>query len=171
MKNIFICYSQTDRRFVQRLANDLGDQLHDTEVRYEDIASKKPSVQRLASLFERSDVILAVVSPDYLNSGCWDLQEESLAMRRPGQNMARLIPLIVRACEGFRSRLDPILFTEDYKEALSWLIETITHGRIPAPNEDSKARVFVSHSSNDQGFARKLTEGKCCNFVVEPSPT
>ena len=158
MKNILICYSQTDRRFVQRLANDLGDQLHDTEVRYEDIASRKPSVKKLASLFEKSAVILEVVSPDYLNSGCWNLQEDSLAMRRPGRDRARLIPLIVRTCEEFRSRFDPILFTEDYKEALRQLLKAITDGPIHPPNEDSKARVFVSHSCNDQRFARRLTE-------------
>jgi len=79
-------------------------------------------------------------------------------MRRPGRDRARLIPLIVRTCEEFRSRFDPILFTEDYKEALRQLLKAITDGPIHPPNEDSKARVFVSHSCNDQRFARRLTE-------------
>jgi hypothetical protein len=111
---VLICYSHADRKFVQQLANDLGDQLDDVEVIYDEIAGRKLSAKELAHRFERSDVILAVVSPDYLTSGL-ALQQASLGVMRPVQNKRRLIQLFIRPCD-----------VRDYKEALNRLKWAIT---------------------------------------------
>lgn len=81
----------------------------------------------LADQIEKADVILAVLSPDYLASE-WTTQELNIAMLRRTQGDAKLIPLFVRPCSpsGFLASLHWIDFTADYEEALARLSWSIT---------------------------------------------
>jgi nucleoside 2-deoxyribosyltransferase len=189
---IFISYSHKDRSFVRELAAVLGERLSDAEIRYDaNIASGESFVKTLTHQIERSDVILAVVSPDYLASD-WALEEINLAILRRVKDEARLIPIIARPCSpvGFLTHLKPIDFTGDYEKAVTKLIWAITDFRPPgmegvkpgstvgtlAPNEIAKLRKELENavqlfrsgkeSSSESKQAEQRRRPEC--FVVMP---
>src|SRR5215204_6567751 len=128
MTQIFISYSQKDREFVQRLMADLQARLPDVEVFYDMLIEPGASwAKTLAAQIERADIVLAVLSPDYLQSA-WAQQELYVALDLQLRQRARLLPLMVRPCmpTGFLSQLTWVDFTEDYEEALARLIWGIT---------------------------------------------
>jgi hypothetical protein len=131
MSQVFISYSHKDREFVQRLVTDLALRLPQIEVLYDMLISPGDSwADTLAAQIERADIILAVLSPDYLGSS-WAQQEINVALKRQRKKNARLLPLLVRPCTptGFLSQLTWVDFTEDYEAALARLIWGITGER------------------------------------------
>jgi hypothetical protein len=76
---------------------------------------------------EQADVVLVVLTPDYLGSE-WAQQELNLALDRRLKSKARVVPLMVRACypRGFISQLRWVDFTGDYESALNYLLSGIT---------------------------------------------
>jgi TIR domain len=116
---------------VHRLVQDLEARNLQVEVFYDMLLPAGSSwVETLAREIERADVILAVLSPDYLASE-WAAQEVNVALDRTLKGSSRLIPLMVRPCHppGFLSQLVWIDFTGDYEEALARLIWGVTGER------------------------------------------
>lgn len=131
MSQVFISYSHTDRAFVQRLVADLEARLPQIEVFYDMLIAPGASwADQLAAQIERADIILAVLSPDYLGSS-WAQQEVNVALERQLREDARLLPLLIRPCTptGLLSQLTWVDFTEDYEAALARLIWGITGER------------------------------------------
>ena len=129
MSRVFISYSSKDREFVHRLVMDLDLRLPEVEVFYDMLIAPGASfADVLSAEIERADVILAVLSPDYLSSQ-WAKQEAMVALERQLKEPAtRFIPLLLRPCTiwGFLSSLTWIDFTDDYEAALARLIWGIT---------------------------------------------
>jgi nucleoside 2-deoxyribosyltransferase len=131
MSQVFISYSHKDREFVSRLAADLGARLPDARVFYDMLIQPGASwAETLAAQIEQADIVLAVLSPDYLASG-WAGQELNVALERQLKKQARLLPLLIRPCNptGFLSQLTWVDFTEDYEAGLARLIWGITGER------------------------------------------
>jgi nucleoside 2-deoxyribosyltransferase len=131
MSQIFISYSHKDREFVKRLATDLSTSLPDAQVFYDMLIQPGDSwANALAAQIEQADIVLAVLSPDYLGSA-WAGQELNVALERQLKNESRLLPLLIRPCNptGFLSQLTWVDFTEDYESGLARLIWGITGER------------------------------------------
>jgi len=131
MSQVFISYSRKDQGFVQRLAADLTARLPQVQVFYDMLIQPGASwADTLAVQIEQADVVLALLSPDYLESP-WAQQELNIALDRQLKKQSRLLPLLVRPCtpSGFLSQLTWVDFTEDYERALAQLIWGITGDR------------------------------------------
>jgi nucleoside 2-deoxyribosyltransferase len=131
MSQVFISYSRKDQGFVQRLAADLAARLPKVQVFYDMLIQPGASwADTLAAQIEQADVVLALLSPDYLESA-WAQQELNVALERQLKKQARLLPLMVRPCmpTGFLSQLTWVDFTQDYESALAQLIWGITGER------------------------------------------
>src|SRR6185369_1748189 len=128
MTKIFISYSHKDRDFVRRIQRDLALELPETQVFYDMMIPVGESwAETLAAQIQQADIVLVVVSPDYLSSP-WANQELNVALDRRMHGDTRIIPLVVRTCTltGFLSLLTWVDFTQDYQEALAHLIWGIT---------------------------------------------
>jgi TIR domain len=131
---VFISYSRKDLAFAQRIARDLTVRMPQATVFYDMLILPGASwADTLATQIEQSDCILALLSPDYLESP-WAQQEIKIAIARKLNNQARLIPLVVRSCSptGLLATLTWVDFTNDYDSALTLLIWGITGERPPA---------------------------------------
>ena len=141
MSRVLISYSHKDRRFVRRLVDDLVTRLPEVDVSYDmRIQSGEFWAELLAAQIEQADVILVVLSPDYLNSA-WATRELYVASARQLNKKARLLPLMVRPCitTGLLSNLTFVDFTENYETALETLIWGIT-GERPRAAKEKEAR-------------------------------
>jgi nucleoside 2-deoxyribosyltransferase len=128
VNQVFISYSRHDRDFVRQLAADLEKRLPQAQVFYDMLIEPGASwAEALSTQIEQADVVLAVLTPDYLESN-WTQLELSIALERQLEKSARLIPLLVRPCTptGFLSELTWVDFTENYESALVRLIWGIT---------------------------------------------
>lgn len=161
MPQIFISYSHKDRDFVRRLDRDLATLLPKAEVFYDMVIPPGESwVETLTAQIEQADIVLAVLSPDYLESS-WAMQELNVAIERRLRAQARIIPLLVRPCnpEGFLSLLSWVDFTEDYDEALARLIWGITGERPQAAKgEEPGDTVRVINPSEVENLRREVQE-------------
>src|SRR5690349_13508274 len=82
MPQIFISYSQKDREFVRQLDIDLSERLPNAEVFYDMLIPAGESwAEAVTAQIEQADIVLAVLSPDYLNS-VWATQELNVALER-----------------------------------------------------------------------------------------
>jgi hypothetical protein len=124
MTQVFISYSHKDREFVTRLTADLRRQAPQLEVWYDMMVAPGESWARsLAERRESADIILSVLSPDYLESQ-WTQQEAEAAVSRASENKARFIPLLAKPCHprGLIAQYPGIDFTAGYEDALQRLI-------------------------------------------------
>jgi nucleoside 2-deoxyribosyltransferase len=131
MLKIFISYSHKDRNFVKQLVADLQALLPEVAIFFDMLLPAGSSwAETLANEIESADVILAVLSPDYLTSS-WAQQEVNVAIERSFEGGVRLIPLLVRPCTptGFLASITWVDFTQDYEAALARLIWGITGER------------------------------------------
>ena len=195
MTKAFISYSHIDREFVKRLVRDLEARLPNLKIWYDMLLQAGASwADTLLKEIESADVILAILSPDYLASS-WGMKELEVAMLRRTEADLRLIPILIRPCKpsGLLAALSWVDFTTDYNTALERLVWGITRERPPAaagiapgeasesiePNELAKLRnelkeavnLFKARteqiSTDGQPHVDDIDEkGKC--FVVMP---
>lgn len=128
MAQVFISYSHKDREFVTRLTADLRRRVPQVEVWYDMMVAPGESwAHSLAERIESADIILSVLSPDYLESQ-WAQQEAQVALLRTSENKARFIPLLVRPCHppGLMAQYTWVDFTLNYDDALERLIWGLT---------------------------------------------
>jgi nucleoside 2-deoxyribosyltransferase len=151
VSQVFISYSRKDRAFVQRLATDLAAHLPEVQVFYDMLIEPGASwAETLAGQIEQADVVLALLSPDYLDSP-WAHQELQIALERQLQKQARLIPVMVRPCRptGILSQLTWVDFTEDYERGLIQLIWGITGERPQAAKGEEPGIPIVPLDRNE----------------------
>lgn len=128
MTQVFISYSHKDREFVTKLTAKLSQRVPQLEVWYDMMVAPGESwANSLAARIESADIILSILSPDYLESQ-WAQQEAQVALLRASEKHARFIPLLVRPCRlpvlmALYTRVD---FTTNYDEALERLIWGLT---------------------------------------------
>src|SRR5688572_11257518 len=174
MTKIFISYSHKDRDFVRRLASDLAVRLPEVSVFFDMLIPAGESwAETLAAQIEQADIVLAVLSSDYLSSP-WANQELNVALDRRLEGDARIIPLLARPCKptGFLSLLTWVNFTEDYEDALERLIWGIT-GERPraAKGEEPGVPLRVIEPSELEGFHREAQEAAEFFKSVTPEPS
>jgi hypothetical protein len=174
MPQIFISYSQKDRDFVRRLHTDLLALLPKAQVFYDMLIPAGESwAETLTAQIQQAEIVLAVLSPDYLESS-WATQELNVAFERRLQSQARIIPLLVRPCNptGFLSVLSWVDFTEDYDEALARLIWGIT-GERPraAKGEEPGVAVRTINPSEVENLRREVQEAVELFRSRTPEPT
>jgi hypothetical protein len=134
MTQVFISYSHKDREFVTRLTADLRLRVPQLEVWYDMMVAPGESwAKSLSERIESADVILSVLSPDYVKSQ-WAQQEAQVALLRAAEKKARFIPLLVAPCHppvlmAPYSRVD---FTANYESALDRLVWGLTGEKPPA---------------------------------------
>jgi nucleoside 2-deoxyribosyltransferase len=145
-KQVFVSYHSDDLDFVQQLARQLSERLPAIDLVYDRLLPPGASfAETLISGINRSDVILAVLSPSYLAS-TWARQELNVAIERSLNSDTRLIPLLLRPCNphGYISLLNGIDFTKNQDQALTDLIWGITGERpLGATGDDP------GHPTND----------------------
>ena len=129
--SVFISYSRKDVDFVRRLADDLQRRVATVRVFYDMLLAPGASwAATLSSEIESADFVVAVLSPDYLESP-WAQQELAIALARRSTGESRLLPVLIRPCtpKGLVATLTWVDFTRDYEEALATLIWGITGER------------------------------------------
>ena len=136
--NVFISYSNRDLSFVERLIRDLESRVHrEIDLFYDkSIRAGESWAESLNQALAQANIILLVVSPDYLVSP-WAQKETQIALWRASlDDEFRIIPLITRPCSlpkelGIFQSVD---FTGDYNAALELVVWGIT-GTRPAAAE------------------------------------
>lgn len=139
MTQVFISYSHKDREFVTRLTADLRRRVPQVEVWYDMMVAPGESwVRSLSERIESAEIILSVLSPDYLESQ-WAQQEAQVALLRASEKKARFIPLLVRPChvQGLMAQYAWVDFTSNYDDALENLIWGLT-GEKPLAGRGAK---------------------------------
>lgn len=112
MVNVVFSYSHADERLRNRLEVALAtlkrvggiETFHDRR-----ITPGSDLDDGISALFERSDVILALLSPDFLASDYCYQREMGRALERHRDGTVRLIPIILRPCEWQQSPLGDLL--------------------------------------------------------------
>jgi hypothetical protein len=174
MPKIFISYSHKDRDFVRRLIDDLEALLPQAQLFYDMVIPPGESwAEMLTAKIQEAHIVLAVLSPDYLESS-WARQELNVAVERQLLEQSRIIPLLVRPCNptGFLSLLSWVDFTEDYDEALARLIWGIT-GERPraAKGEEPGSAVKTINPSEVENLRREVQEAVELFKSRTPEPT
>ena len=124
MTSVFFSYSHADETLRDRLEKGLAmlkrqgaiDTWHDRRIPAGDVLDSS-----IDAAMEAADVVLLLVSPDFLASSyCYDV-EMKRAMERHEQREARLIPVILRPCDWQESPLRSFLATpKDGKPITKW---------------------------------------------------
>lgn len=143
MRQVFISYSHKDQEFFKRLASDLAAHLPNAKVFHDELLPPGESfADTLEAKIEQADIVLALLSPDYLESR-WTKQELNVALDRRLKKQARVLPLMVRPCRptGFVAQLTWVDFTKNYEDALARLIREISGEPIMSTNPELQAEV------------------------------
>jgi hypothetical protein len=114
LTSLFISYAHKDERLKQRLCVSLApllnqgllDAWHDRQIMPGDEVDKEISDE-----LKKADVILLLVSPDYLASHYVLQKEVPAAMRQHEEGQARVIPVILRPCDWQRTPFGQLLAT------------------------------------------------------------
>ncbi|WAP70056.1 toll/interleukin-1 receptor domain-containing protein [Jiella pelagia] len=124
MTSVFFSYSHADEALRDRLEKGLAmlkrqsaiDTWHDRRIPAGDVVDSS-----IDAAMEAADVVLLLVSPDFLASSyCYDV-EMKRAMERHERREARLIPIILRPCDWQESPLRSLLATpRDGKPITKW---------------------------------------------------
>ncbi len=150
---VFISYVAEDREFVHRLMEDLQKGARATRFLYDlNLPPGHSFANTLVSEITSSDIVLAILSPDYLASE-WSKQELNIAIQRSLEGRLRLIPVLARPCtpQGFVRHLRPADFSHNYQSGLTDLVWGMTGERpSAATGEDPGSTTTVSQSEVDQ---------------------
>lgn len=124
MTSVFFSYSHADEALRDRLEKGLAmlkrqgviDTWHDRRIPVGEVLGLS-----IDAAMEAADVVLLLVSPDFLASSyCYDV-EMKRAMERNERGEARLIPVILRPCDWQESPLRSLLATpKDGKPITKW---------------------------------------------------
>ncbi len=138
VSRVFISYAHEDERHLADLKKSLSALKREGLVsvwQHHDITAGTERPGRIADELEAADIILLLVSPDFIHSrDCWDV-EMKRAMERHAAGTAQVIPIIVRPADWIRApfaRLQPlpqgakpVSRWEDADEAWLHIIESL----------------------------------------------
>lgn len=124
MASLFFSYSHVDERLRDQLEIHLAqlkrdgliDAWHDRRILAGSNLDDSINEQLVAA-----DIVLMLVSPDFINSDYCYSREMALALERHARNEARVIPVILRACDWTSSPLGKLLaLPTDGRAVTSW---------------------------------------------------
>ncbi len=161
MSSLFFSYSHKDEALRDRLEVHLASlrrsgaisTWHDRR-----ITAGDPLGQRIDENLERADIILLLISPDFLASDyCHDMEMQR-ALQRHAQGSARVIPVILKPCDWQHSPFSsllaaptdgkPITRWPDEDEAFLDVVRQI-RAALPAPDPaaPSRAQPITTHAA------------------------
>jgi hypothetical protein len=92
----------SDASHCRELKKHLSVLIQDSEIRFEDHSSVAPGkawAPEVSKMFEQADIILLLISPDFLASGFCINEQMARAMKRQRDGSARVIPVFLRPCD------------------------------------------------------------------------
>ena len=106
--NFFVSYTAADQAWAEWIAAELEEAGHTTALQAWDFRPGENFVLRMAQALERSERVLAVLSPRYFASA-YSIDELTAALVRDPQGRDRLLPVRIEPCE-----LPPLLANRIY---------------------------------------------------------
>lgn len=101
--NIFISYTHTDEEFMKRLKNHFVTKERNNQVKIWSDTNIEAGIElweEINSNFNKSNIVLTLISVDYLNSkSCVNGELTKALNRRKSDKNFRVIPIIVRPCD------------------------------------------------------------------------
>ena len=157
MSSLFFSYSHKDEALRDRLEVHLASlkrsgaisTWHDRR-----ITAGEPLGQRIDENLERADIILLLISPDFLASDyCHDIEMQR-ALQRHAEGSARVIPVILRPCDWQHSPFSSLLAAPtDGKPISRWpdedeaFLDVVGHIRAALPAPGPVAHIHVQPSA------------------------
>lgn len=176
--SVFISYSRNDREFVHRLVRDL--EAAGVSVFFDQRVKPGASwVDSISNAIERAKFLLAVLSPDYVDSA-WAQEEMKVGLLRESEGKATVIPLMVRACQppAFIAAKAYANFADSYEVGLQQLIpvlkETIQESATePVPGnsieQTDPKQLAQLHAELSRAVALFKAPPKKSNDLAQPS--
>jgi hypothetical protein len=162
LARVFFSYSHKDEELRDRLEVQLAmlKRQGDIEVWHDRrLTAGDDFAGSINEELERADIILLLVSPDFLASQyCYDV-EMSKALSRHESGSARVIPIILRHCEWHRAPFGKLLAApKDGKPVVSWpdldeaFLDVVRQIRSALPRSEPRAtRIFTSGATASVG--------------------
>ncbi len=178
MGSVFISYSRNDRDFVHRLVRDL--EAAGISVFFDQRVKPGASwADSISDAIERAKFLLAVLSPDYVDSA-WAQEEMKVGLLRESEGKAMVIPLMVRKCQPppFIAAKAYANFVDSYDVGLEQLIpvlketvpETVTGPTPGNPTEQVDPRQLAQlHAELSQAVALFKAPPKHSKDLAHPS--
>src|SRR5712691_2451632 len=120
---IFFCYAHEDEAFLNQLKKHLRPLQRQglIDVWYDrDISAGRGWEQEINKHLDEAQIILLLISPDFMDSDCCYGVEMKRALERQNKEDARVIPIILRPCLWKRSPLRELqVLPEDGKPIMS----------------------------------------------------
>jgi hypothetical protein len=188
MTTLFFSYSHKDEDLRDQLETHLAmlkregtvDVWHDRR-----IVAGEPVDGKVSEHLEAADIVLLLVSPDFLASRyCYDV-EVARAMARHESGAARVIPVILRACDWKKAPFGKLLATpKDGKPVTKWpdrdeaFLEVVNAIRAALPRKEITSSARSKHSdqkvvassaprSSNLGLRKEFTEANLDRFLDE----
>jgi hypothetical protein len=151
--SVFLSYAHKDERLRVELEkhlsvlrrSDLIETWHDRK-----IAPGAPIYSEIERHLERSDLVLLLISPDFLDSDYCFRREMRIALRRHARGQARIIPIILRPVDWQRTPIGKLLaLPRDGKPVTSWqrrdeaLLDVAKGVRVAAEEMDPRNSAFI----------------------------
>jgi len=122
--NVFVSYAHRDERLREEVEKHLSPLRRSRVIATwcdHRIAPGAEIDQEIADSLTTSDLVLLLVSPDFMNSDYCYLREMNCALRRHGAGRARVIPIILRPVDWNRTPIGKLLaLPRDGKPVTSW---------------------------------------------------
>jgi TIR domain-containing protein len=188
MTTLFFSYSHKDEDFRDQLETHLAmlkregtvDVWHDRRIIAGDQIDGK-----ISEHLEVADIVLLLVSPDFLASPyCYDV-EVARAMERHKSGAARVIPVILRTCDWKRAPFGKLLATpRDGRPITKWpdrdeaFLDVVDAIRVALPRKETTLAVRSKHPapkgidssaprSSNLGLRKEFTEADLDKFLEE----
>jgi hypothetical protein len=121
---VFVSYSHVDKDLKDHLVKHLAPLAHENLIEVwgdHEISAGDDWNKEIAKKLESSDIVLALVSIDFINSKyCYDVELDK-ALEREADGEAKVIPIILRSCLWTRSRLGRLkALPTDGKAVTTW---------------------------------------------------
>jgi hypothetical protein len=154
---VFLSYAHKDERLRIELEKHLSvlrrseliETWHDRK-----IAPGVPINREIGRHLEHSDLVLLLISPDFMDSDYCFRREMHAALRRHAKGLARIIPIILRPVDWLRTPIGKLLaLPRDGKPVTSWqrrdeaLLDVANGVRVAAEEIDERAK---EKSSDDR---------------------
>jgi predicted ATPase len=99
MKNFFISYNKADRDWAVWIDQQLRDAGYTTTIQVADMPPGSAFVHEMDKAVEGNEGLIAVLSPDYLNSTYCESEWQAFYQKDPNGEKRALIPIRVRECQ------------------------------------------------------------------------
>ena len=129
---VFISYSQEDKMFVLRLSNALMEAGIETWVDEFELRVGDNLIEKINQGIQKCDFIIAVLSPNFINSQWTRLELNAFVAREVSENVSTIIPVLIEDCNIPVFLRDKMYadFRHSFDEPVEKLIQALrTHDR------------------------------------------